>query len=440
MYGLGANALNEEAVLNVFKYKGRPLTDPLIVHIDSRGAARRLVKLEKKKVEDVFVVLTDAFWPGPLTVVLEASEVVPSMITARTGWVGVRVPAHPLAIRLLSAARVPIAAPSANRFGHVSPTTAAHVFADLGMHPIAIMDGEGTGKSGVLNSTPATTASCEIGIESTVLKICQETDSSPVRIDVFRKGGVGISALARALTQKGYTIITPAIDLETISVAENIVLINVIERHAKVEVPAPVCKSNLGPNEGAIPVAKDDKAFANPGSTDLRLEAMDVGEVAPGQLLTHYAPDVPAYLITSFNNESTMAGEVITAPGGLDALQDTVVLDFGGIAKRWLQQVELQVQKPQSFLAYLDLSPSGQPKEASSNLFASLRWAEKVDKAKLILLLDPRLYRQSMDSSQKEIVIGTNTKHCEDSVDVMEAIRDRMFRAASGKEVSIQLP
>jgi tRNA threonylcarbamoyl adenosine modification protein (Sua5/YciO/YrdC/YwlC family) len=142
VYGLGANALSEAAVLNIFAFKGRPLTDPLIVHVPDAAAAGALVLLPPP-ARRVFDALAAAFWPGPLTLVARAVPEIPLKVTAGTGFVGVRVPHHPLAQALLRAAGVPVAAPSANRFGHVSPTRASHVIADLGAHAIGVLMGEG---------------------------------------------------------------------------------------------------------------------------------------------------------------------------------------------------------------------------------------------------------------------------------------------------------
>ena len=116
VYGLGADALNTTAVTRVFTVKGRPATDPLIVHIHDPRAIDQLVSLPGgKPQEELISRLTQAFWPGPMTLVLPASTIIPPAITAGTGWVGIRCPNHPLALRLLLEAGVPVAAPSANR-------------------------------------------------------------------------------------------------------------------------------------------------------------------------------------------------------------------------------------------------------------------------------------------------------------------------------------
>lgn len=125
VYGLGANALNAEACQKIFTSKGRPLTDPLIVHVHSVEQGLTLIDQSDAEVVRLFKDLTARYWPGPLTLVVKANlDLIPMMITAQTGFVGVRMPNSEIALSLLKEARVPLAAPSANKFGHVSPTKA----------------------------------------------------------------------------------------------------------------------------------------------------------------------------------------------------------------------------------------------------------------------------------------------------------------------------
>jgi L-threonylcarbamoyladenylate synthase len=127
VYGLGANALNAAAVQGIFAAKGRPFADPLIVHLASAEEIGRVAH----SAPDFVPALAAAFWPGALTLILPKNPSVPDTVTANLSTVAVRVPAHPVALALLRQAAVPVAAPSANRFGRTSPTTAAHVLADL---------------------------------------------------------------------------------------------------------------------------------------------------------------------------------------------------------------------------------------------------------------------------------------------------------------------
>jgi L-threonylcarbamoyladenylate synthase len=154
VYGLGANALSAEAVAGIFAAKQRPAWDPLIVHIAGMDEIDRIAAISgelRARVEE----LAAAFWPGPLTMLLPKSEAIPEIVTAGRPLVGVRIPAHPAAQALLRATGLPIAAPSANRFGHTSPTSADHVFADLGGRIDAVLDAGPT----------------QVGIESTVIDI-----------------------------------------------------------------------------------------------------------------------------------------------------------------------------------------------------------------------------------------------------------------------------
>jgi len=151
VYGLGANALDTAAVRRIFEVKQRPATSPLIVHAASETMARAYAAVWSPAARD----LARRFWPGPLTLVVPKKPVIPDIVTAGLATVGLRVPAHPLAIALIRAAGVPVAAPSANRFTQLSPTSAEHVRASLGDAVDMILDG---------GSTP-------VGIESTVLSL-----------------------------------------------------------------------------------------------------------------------------------------------------------------------------------------------------------------------------------------------------------------------------
>ena len=128
VYGLGANALDPAAVARIFEAKGRPLTSPLIVHVSSIEMARELAAVWPPKAQ----ALAERFWPGPLTIIVPKTAQVPDLVTAGLPSVGLRIPAHPIALELLMAAGIPLAAPSANRFTQLSPTTAEHVREGLG--------------------------------------------------------------------------------------------------------------------------------------------------------------------------------------------------------------------------------------------------------------------------------------------------------------------
>lgn len=173
VYGLGANALNQIAIGKIFNTKKRPKTDPLIVHVHALEKIWSLVKVsdEEKALIDI---LARSFWPGPLTLVLPKSAQVDSSLTAGGHSVGLRIPDNAMALNLLIEADIPIAAPSANLFGHVSPTSAEHVKADFPDDDFYILDGGST----------------RIGIESTVLKLLSVDE-----LVVLRRGQVSENEL-----------------------------------------------------------------------------------------------------------------------------------------------------------------------------------------------------------------------------------------------------
>jgi len=211
VYGLGGDAMQPQALERIFAAKERPYSDPLIVHIADVEALEMLVTTLPEQVK----LLTNIFWPGPLTMILPASPRVPTLVTAGLSTVAVRMPRHPVALALIRATGSPIAAPSANRFMHVSPTTAQHALTDLdGRVPL------------ILDSGPS-----EVGVESTVLDLC-----TPIPT-ILRPGGVSLEALQHVLPEVVY--------------------------------------HKTQDNE------KQDEHRA---------------QTAPGQLLTHYAPNVPTFL------------------------------------------------------------------------------------------------------------------------------------------------
>ena len=172
VYGLGADATSGLAVAGLYAAKGRPSFNPLIVHVPETAAAAAIAE-----ITPLGTLLADAFWPGPLTLVLarRPNRIIAELATAGLDTIAVRVPAHPTAQALLRAANLPIAAPSANRSGHVSPTTAQHVEGDLGDKVAMILDG---------GATP-------VGLESTVVDV---TGSEPV---ILRLGGVAREDIER---------------------------------------------------------------------------------------------------------------------------------------------------------------------------------------------------------------------------------------------------
>jgi L-threonylcarbamoyladenylate synthase len=175
VYGLAADAANELAVRRVFAVKGRPASHPVIVHIAGAAALDEWAR----DVPDAARRLAAAFWPGPLTLVLPRSERALDVVTGGQDTVALRAPDHPVALAVLRAFGGGLAAPSANRFGHVSPTTAEHVRADLGADVDLVLDG----------------GPCAIGVESTIVDLA----SDPAAPVILRTGAIGADDVARVL-------------------------------------------------------------------------------------------------------------------------------------------------------------------------------------------------------------------------------------------------
>ena len=359
VYGLGANALDEAAVRRIFEVKRRPLSDPLIVHVAEPEDALGLVELggARAAAHKVFVTLTRAFWPGPLTLVCPARAHLPACLGAGTGTVGVRCPSHGLARALIGAAGVPVAAPSANLFGHVSPTRAQHVVDDLGASELHVLDGSAAGEFG--GDPP-----CAHGIESTVCAIAPAPGrDDAVVLTVYRRGAVAAAALERAVADE------PDAELRA-AVAKLVV----VDSYA----------DDADPADPAAPAAPPAKP-----------------ECAPGQLLTHYAPKIPAALVS-----------LVAEAGADDAKSDAyvaqcVVVDFGGRLAA-LEDVAL---------AYRDLSAAGDAAAAAAALFETLRWAEDVPKAKNVFIADLQAEKASPG--------------------LIAGVADRVYRATSGNTIEI---
>lgn len=325
VYGLGCNAMDEQACRKVFHAKERPLTDPLISHVLEPVEAFRLWSAPAESTERrILEQLCRSFWPGPLTIVAKAAPDVPSIVMAGTGYCACRSPSHPVARELLSLARVPVAAPSANKFGHVSPTTADHVYHDLQHEDVWIVENR--------PDTP-----CNIGVESSVAKV-QSRDDGTFLISVLRQGAVSVFDIQECL-----------------------------EEFPCVEIVAHLKQAT-------------DESVAN---------------VAPGQTIRHYSPNIPSYIV------STLCETAVEK----DVLSSCVLVDYGGQLIHWRDEV----------LSYVDLSAKRDSQEAAQKVFEILRWAENVAGAKVILLPD-------IDESS------------ENALEV--AVKDRLTRAASGVTIS----
>lgn len=184
VYGLAANALNEEAVLEIFRIKERPVFDPLIVHVKDAKAVDEIAVAGESERR-----LMELFWPGPLTILLPKKAIIPDLVTSGLPTVGVRMPSHPVTLKLLETLPFPLAAPSANPFGYISPTTAQHVKDQLGTKIPYILDG----------------GASDVGVESTIVSV----DGN--KLKVHRKGGVTTEALSEAGFQVEYAITNEAL-------------------------------------------------------------------------------------------------------------------------------------------------------------------------------------------------------------------------------------
>jgi L-threonylcarbamoyladenylate synthase len=175
VYGLGADTLQTYAVEQIFAAKGRPYSDPLIIHIAEQSDLEQIATDIPPRARQ----LAQTFWPGPLTLILPAAPHIPRLVTAGLPTVAIRMPRHPIALALIRATNSPIAAPSANRFMHISPTTAQHALADLNGRVPLILDG----------------GPCAVGVESTILDLCCAVPT------ILRPGGVSLEALRTLLPE-----------------------------------------------------------------------------------------------------------------------------------------------------------------------------------------------------------------------------------------------
>lgn len=225
VYGLAANALDGAAAARIFAAKGRPMDNPLIVHISEFDQIYRLVR----EVPDSARRLAERFWPGPMTIILPKSDLIPDEVSAGLDTVGVRFPSHPAARALITASGLPLAAPSANLSGRPSPTTAEHVMHDLSGKIEAVLDG----------------GACGVGVESTVLTLA----TNPPRL--LRPGGVTLEQLRSVLgnvemdsavlnpLQEGVKVASPGMKYKHYSPKANVIILegsfeaykNYVNRH-----------------------------------------------------------------------------------------------------------------------------------------------------------------------------------------------------------------
>jgi len=304
---------------------------------------------------------------------------------AGTGYVACRSPSHPVARALIeSSGGIPIAAPSANKFGHVSPTRARHVMDDLGEEDVWILDPELEG-GGVNDDDGVGGICCDVGVESTVVKIEMEEEGVENnagvgivgKIVLLRHGAVSSNDILECLRQTPY-------DNDSSSSGSS---------------STGSCSPNL---------ADRLEVIAKPQTTGTAVK-----HVAPGQTIRHYSPNLPSYMIASkrYTQQQQLQTQQSQNQWSQDEkrnLQTAVILDFGG-----------RLQSCRAFaLAYRDLSEGGDPKMAAANVFDALRWSEKVEDAERVYF--------------PEISVGDDDDR-EEVVDALIlAVKDRLTRAASG--------
>jgi L-threonylcarbamoyladenylate synthase len=389
VYGLGANALNEQAVLSIFQAKERPLTDPLIVHVLHPSDAYHLWQatstdktetsctIENDTEKTIIQQLCQTFWPGPLTIVAKATKQVPDVIMAGTGYCACRSPSGHIARQLLHATAsltdgtiIPIAAPSANKFGHVSPTSYQHVYDDLLYEDVWILKEAAATITNSDSTQDETTTPiiCEVGVESSVVKVEQvhrNNDQTRYIVTMLRQGSVSVGDIQSCLKAAGLY----SIDSDTVSVT------TMTERATK----------------------------------------EDISNVAPGQLVRHYSPNIPSFMLSlkAHSIDGSMPQETITF------LNNAIIIDYGQRLKA-LQSIALN---------YRDLSRTNNSNEAAQNIFDTLRWAEQVSGAHVII------FPQIIDIEQQIPLALTTDQSCGDFVDddaLKLAIHDKLKRAASG--------
>lgn len=429
VYGLGANCFNQQAVLNIFKFKGRPLSDPLILHVDSISKIEKLVDIDSK-TKKVLEKLSNKFWPGPLTIILKANfNYISKYITANTDFVSFRIPKNETALSLLKLVDFPVAAPSANKFCHISPVTAEHVYSDFKEFEVTILDG----------------GRCEFNMESTVVKpelLLDNKENSDIkknRLVIYRKGAVSKNDLEDFIAEENlvYT------GTDTTNDPENIFKDFTVEYFQK--------SSHIKDNN----TSNNNSTMINLDKTDIKDEENYNNDTfeSPGQFLKHYSPKIATYMVNeefSFisidssiaNTNSNNLDASVTLQNKLASINSSnniekyfrkinskhincVILDYNGYLKNCFEKhfkgISLvnksnktndncnsntsypcvlayrdlceEVSEDVSLIKERDLRVQESKIDDSSNnslknIYAFLRWAEEIDKAEYVFLPD----------------------------------------------------
>jgi len=415
VYGLGCNALDPTAIEKVFRAKERPLTDPLILHVYPPTDAWSLWqafhtpttttgeeyenynnRIPTSYEKQVLTILTQAFWPGPLTLVAKAASHIPSIVMANTGYVACRSPSHPIAQSLIQQAHVPIAAPSANKFGHVSPTIAQHVWDDLHMEDVWILD-----PLLHLNTTTAT-------LHENQQKIQQQQDEEDMNDQVSIVCNVGVESTV-AKIEMYHNNNNSNNNKDNTSYVGRILIL----RHGAI---------SAQDIQRCLYLTQLDTSFEVLDNM-MQSTKNDVHHVAPGQCIKHYSPNVPSFMMDTRNLLSSLLQKedgggfiIVLDEEDRKRLQSSVIIDFGSQLVMFKEYV----------LAYRDLSIHGDAVLASSRVFSLLRWSEQVSGAQQVLF--PR-FSLSSDKDSK------NHKN-NNPQPLLQALIDRLTRAASGNVIS----
>ncbi len=299
VYGLGADAFDPKAVARVFELKGRPANNPLIVHVSGAAMAREVVSEWPSAADS----LAEAFWPGPLSIVLPKSTRVPSIVTAGGANVAVRCPEHPLTLALIETLGTPLVGPSANPSGRTSPTSAEHVRASFSDHDVLVLDG------GV----------CRRGIESTVLRLLP----SPM---ILRPGVIGASAIERVI---GASV--SRFGADELAASEPLVSPGLLEQHYAPRTPAYL----VAEHETEAALARVPGPVVVVTATSIQVRGPHVVEPMP--------PDAEGYAAALYaalrRADARGAGTIlVVAPdtaSGDPAIWDAIMDRLSRAAKRW---------------------------------------------------------------------------------------------------------
>lgn len=285
VYGLGGNALSSDAISKIFKAKGRPSDNPLIVHVSSIQMMEKLVD----SIPPIARVIMDTFWPGPLSIILKVKDTdspISSLVTAGLDTVAIRMPNHPVALALIEESDLPIAAPSANLSGKPSPTTAEHVLSDLRGRIAGCVDGGATVcavgvESTVIDCTNLANTEIDTTTQTIISSASGSSDSdNDNTIYILRPGGITKEDLEEVVGPYGISVSVDA----SVKVKKQ-------EKKEKTSAPATAVGASDGKPDSS------DKATTTSSATDNTNDKKKTGPRAPGMKYTHYAPKAPVYLV-----------------------------------------------------------------------------------------------------------------------------------------------